>query len=145
MTFSGFLSRYLMKGCLSLDRFYDAAAVLTGCSKDDAPLKSMRELLPFSKQEWSRCKGIGRHAISALDYALELADLNFAMIVPEEDIEENPTSEVNNIDKSSLSAFENLQQQVVSMGCGSAELKMLRPDGFTWVLTVLPPDHPQSL
>ena len=44
-----------------------------------------------------------------------------------------------------VSIFESLQEQTDIMGGTKAEFKMLRPDGFTWILTVLTPNHPDAM
>lgn len=44
-----------------------------------------------------------------------------------------------------ISIFESLQEQTSKMGGTKTEFKMLRPNGYTWILTVLTPEHPDAM
>lgn len=133
-----FIIRYMESYSRYAKVIVNAVKELTGCYGEEASCMKMRGLVVYSKEEWRKCKGVSKRCISYLDYAFEEAGISFKMDVTEEPELQLPSSS-NSLNELTISTFEHLQQQLVKMGGSKTEFKMLRPDGFVWMLTVLPP------
>lgn len=140
MPFSSFRDRYIN------DTRYEnstraAIANMVGCPVEEADNVLMRELVKFSSTEWLKCDGYGKKALSILWDAYDKACLDFCMSV--EDI--GPQAEEPTVEENAYSIFAKLQEEMIANRSEKMEFKMLRPDGYTWVLTVLPPNHEDGL
>ena len=138
MPFDTFLSRY-MDNSRYFGKLYVTAGWLTHTNPNKGFDLLMRDLVAFSKREWmTEGREIGEKCITALSEAFERAGISFCMDLSEEDAEDNNAEA---LDESQISIFETLQEQFVRLGGDKAELEIKRPDGFTWIFTVLPPGN----
>ena len=136
MPFDTFLSRY-MNNSRYFNKLFCSAGWLTKTNPNKGFDLLMRDLVAFSKREWlDRGCQIGKKCITELSEAFERAGISFCMDLSEEDAEDNNAEA---LDESQISIFETLQEQFVRLGGDKAELEIKRPDGYTWVFTVLPP------
>lgn len=138
MPFDTFLSRY-MDNSRYFGKLYVTAGWLTHTNPNKGFDLLMRDLVAFSKREWmTEGREIGEKCITALSEAFERAGISFCMDLSEKDAEDNNAEA---LDESQISIFETLQEQFVRLGGNKAELEIKRPDGYTWVFTVLPPKN----
>ena len=138
MPFDTFLSRY-MDNSRYFGKLYVAAGLLTHTNPNKGYDLLMNSLVPFSKREWmTEGREIGKKCITALSDAFKRAGISFCMDLSEKDAEDNNAAA---IDASQTLIFETLQEQFVCLGGDKVELEIKRPDGFTWIFTVLPPGN----
>lgn len=147
MTFEVFYERYIFDYSVLQEKgipnyFMVAISILSGCQVLDAGKVPMRKLVKFKMQEWRNCEGFKETCMDQLSRGYHKAGLCYGMSEKEirkaeGDIEDTSDADVAN-------TFALLQEQMEKSGSTKMEFKMERPDGFTWILTVLPPNYKET-